>query len=62
MRKFWKKIRDAIICIVVAPAAAIHIAYQVWYFRDTYLRSGTTEPAEPTCNEGDYRNEKGSQT
>ena len=38
MRKLLKKIRDAIICIIVTPAAVIHIAYQVWYFRE-YLNS-----------------------
>lgn len=53
LKSILKKIRDAVICIVVAPAAVIHIAYQVWYFRDTYLKSGTPEPAEPACNKGD---------
>ena len=43
MRKLLKKIRDAIICIVVAPAAVIHIAYQVWYFRE-YLNSFIDPP------------------
>lgn len=45
LKSILKKIRDAIICIVVAPAAVIHIAYQVWYFREN-LKSRMAEPAE----------------
>ncbi len=46
MKKFLKKIKHAIIYIIVAPAAAIHIAYQVWYFREFCLKSGSAEPSE----------------
>jgi hypothetical protein len=52
MKKILKKIRDAIICIIVTPAAAIHIAYQVWYFRE-YLNSLAAKPSEKRGEEGD---------
>jgi hypothetical protein len=52
MKKILKKIRDAIICIIVTPAAVIHIAYQVWYFRE-YLNSLAAKPSEKRGEEGD---------
>lgn len=46
MKKFLKKLKHGIIYLFVAPAAIIHAAYQVWYFREFYLKSGPAEPAE----------------
>lgn len=43
MKKFLKKLKLGIICILVAPAAAIHIAYQVWYFKNYMIKSGPEE-------------------
>lgn len=40
MKKFLKKLKHGIIYLFVAPAAIIHAAYQVWYFREFYLKSG----------------------
>lgn len=39
LAKIWLKI----ICILVAPAAAIHIAYQVWYFKNYMIKGGPEE-------------------
>lgn len=33
MKNLLKNIGYAVICIIVAPAAVIHIAYRTWYFR-----------------------------
>ena len=52
LKSILKKIRDAIICIIVTPAAVIHIAYQVWYFRE-YLNSLAAKPSEKRGEEGD---------
>ena len=46
MKKFLKKLKHGIIYLFVAPAAIIHTAYQVWYFREFYLKSGPAEPSE----------------
>lgn len=52
MKKFLKKLKHGIIYLLVAPAAIIHTAYQVWYFREFYLKSGPAEPAEHVGKQG----------
>jgi hypothetical protein len=46
MKKFLKKLKHGIIYLIAAPAAVIHTAYQVWYFREFYLKSGAAKPSE----------------
>lgn len=46
MRSIIRKIKHGIIYLVAAPAAIIHMAYQVWYCREFCLKSGPAEPAE----------------
>ena len=42
LAKIWLKI----ICILVAPAAVIHIAYQVWYFKNYMIKGGPKSKPE----------------